>query len=127
MSINIEYDPDFYSNFTGIDSNSNLIKNEEVNYNEIKNNLTEKIMSLRKELEFKLRNVTNIQESNEKFLSLQGGDSAITVHKSKKIEMYCSEEKRRLMNGLLNLSPENISRFYTAKNDYLQCLKRNKI
>ena len=139
MAINIFYDDDFYANFTGDPNTENLIKDNDINYNAVAKEINDRIRSFKKELDLQLVNVNNIQENNKKFLSLnifsndeqikdeQSNTSGLSVHKSRQIELKCSEQKTNLLNTLNNLNPQTIENLNKALNEFKICLKENKI
>ena len=139
MAINIFYDDDFYANFTGDPNTENLIKDNDINYNAVAKEINDRIRSFKKELDLQLINVNNIQENNKKFLSLnlfsnddqrnndQSNTSGLSVHKSRQIELKCSEQKTNLLNILNNLNPQSISTLNKALSEFKVCLKENKI
>ena len=129
MSINISYEQDFYTNFTNETNSQLMFKENEINYEGLSKEIDEKIRSLKKEFEFQVKNIDDIRDNNRTFVQLNNVENnpALSVNKSKAIELHCSEQKRKLMNAFINLSPENIEHFLKIKNEFQQCLKENKL
>lgn len=129
MSINISYEQDFYTNFTNETNSQLMFKENEINYEGLNKEIDEKIRSLKKEFEFQVKNIDDIRDNNRAFFQLNNVENnpPLPVNKSKAIELNCSDQKRKLMNAFINLSPENIEHFLKIKNEFQQCLKENKI